>query len=255
MRTVAVLLAACLAVPACQRRPEDRIRGAQSAERAAASPGGAADPGRASGNRRPSADPAARMAAGDPVPANEAHASSRAPEFREITLPAGTTLALQLETTVASDSSSVEDRVRATLRQPVSLEGLQVLPAGTDVSGVVTDARRSGKVKGRARIAFRFNALTLDDEEYAIRTGVISREARGTKAKDAKTIGIPAAGGAAIGAVIGGKKGAAIGGAAGGGAGTAVVLSTRGEEVRLPAGTSVTARLGDPVTLRVPVTP
>src|SRR5687767_1064732 len=120
MRTVAVLLAACLAVPACQRQRDDRIPVAQSADKTAAAEG-AAEPRPASGNRRASADAAARMAAGDPVPANEGQAASRGPEFREITLPAGTTLALQLETTVASDTSTVEDRVRASLRQPVSL--------------------------------------------------------------------------------------------------------------------------------------
>ena len=57
-----------------------------------------------------------------------------------------------------------------------------------------------------------------------------------TKASDAKTIGIPAAGGAVLGAVLGGKKGAAIGAAVGGGAGTAVVLTTAGKEVGLASG-------------------
>ena len=68
---------------------------------------------------------------------------------------------------------------------------------------------------------------------------------------DALKIGIPAAGGAAIGALAGGKKGAAIGSAAGGGAGTAVVLSTRGKEARFPRGSVVTARLTQPVSIKV----
>ena len=45
-----------------------------------------------------------------------------------------------------------------------------------------------------------------------------------TKKKDALKIGVPAAGGASIGALVGGKKGAGIGALAGGGAGTAYVL-------------------------------
>ena len=55
----------------------------------------------------------------------------------------------------------------------------------------------------------------------------------GTKKKDALTIGLPAAGGAVVGALVDGKKGAGIGAAVGGGAGTAVVLSTRGKDVRM----------------------
>ena len=51
---------------------------------------------------------------------------------------------------------------------------------------------------------------------------------------------------------MGGKKGALIGAAAGGGAGTAVVVSTRGKEVRLGKGASMSLRLTQPLTIRIP---
>jgi hypothetical protein len=63
--------------------------------------------------------------------------------------------------------------------------------------------------------------------------------------------GIPAAGGAVIGALAGGKKGAAIGATAGGGAGTAVVLSTRGRDVRIGPGAAVAVQLLEPIRLEV----
>ena len=123
------------------------------------------------------------------------------------------------------------------------VDELTVMPAGTDLSGVVTGAQRSAKVKGRASVAFRFTSLTLDDETYDIQTSSVAREAKGTKKKDAAKIGIGAGVGAIVGGIAGGGKGAAIGTAVGGGAGTGVVLATRGEEVRLAAGTPVTVRL------------
>jgi hypothetical protein len=174
-------------------------------------------------------------------------------EYREVTLPAGTVLPLTLETTVASNSSHVEDRVQARLRRAVVVNGRTVLPAGAPVSGVVTEARQSGRVKGRARVGMRFTSLSTHDENYRLRTASIVREAPGTKKKDAEKIGIPAGAGALIGALAGGKKGAAIGAAAGGGGGTAVVLATRGQEVRLGRGASVAARLVQPLTVRVPM--
>ncbi len=70
-----------------------------------------------------------------------------------------------------------------------------------------------------------------------------------TKKKDALTIGIPAAGGAVVGALIGGKKGAGIGAAAGGGAGTAAVLTTRGKDVRVGRGAVLSVRLTSPLTV------
>ena len=174
------------------------------------------------------------------------------PRFREMTLPAGTELALRLETPVASDTSTVEDPVRAVLRRAVVRDTLTVLPAGTPLTGNVTAVERAGKVKGRARVAFRFSALTVDDERYEIATSRVAREARGTKKKDATKVGIGAGAGAILGGILGGGKGAAIGAGVGAGAGTGVVMSTRGEEVRLAAGTPVTVTLSNPLTVRVP---
>jgi hypothetical protein len=171
--------------------------------------------------------------------------------YREVTLPAGTVLPLRLDTPVSSDASRVEDRVRATLRRPIVLQGLTVLDAGTPLSGFVTEATRPGRVKGRGRIGFRFTALSHEGERYRVSTSRVVREAPGTKKRDAATIAIPAGAGALIGGLTKGKKGAAIGGAAGGAAGTGVVLATRGKDVRLGSGALVAVRLLEPLTLRV----
>ncbi|MBK5298599.1 MAG: hypothetical protein JJE40_15710 [Vicinamibacteria bacterium] len=64
---------------------------------------------------------------------------------------------------------------------------------------------------------------------------------------------IGAAVGAILGAIVGGGKGADVGTAVGGGAGTGMVLTTRGDEVRLAAGTPVTVRLSEALTMRVPL--
>jgi hypothetical protein len=170
-----------------------------------------------------------------------------------VTIPAGTILPIVLDTSVGSDTSHVEQGVSAHLSRAVSVGGKPVLPQGSRISGVVTDATRSGKVKGRAHVAMRFNSLTPRGEEhrYEISTSAVGRTAPATKKQDAMKIGAPAAGGAIIGALVGGKKGALIGTAAGGGAGTAVVLSTRGKEVHLPRGAALTLRLREPLTVRI----
>jgi hypothetical protein len=72
-----------------------------------------------------------------------------------------------------------------------------------------------------------------------------------TKKQDAMKIGIPAAGGALVGALVDGKKGAGIGAAVGGGAGTAVVLTTRGKDVRIGRGATLAVRLREPLTIRI----
>jgi hypothetical protein len=184
------------------------------------------------------------------VPAGSDAASSQ-PDLREVTIPAGTTLRLKLQSAVASDTSHVEDTVRAELRQAVSIDGKPVLPAGTEVVGNVTDVKRSGRVKGRALVAYRFNSLRAAGERYDIKTSPLSHQAAATKGEDAKKIGIGAGAGAAVGAIFGGGSGAAKGAAIGGGAGTGVVLATRGKEVHLGPGAEVTTKLTAPVTVRV----
>lgn len=177
----------------------------------------------------------------------------REPEYREVTIPAGTMLALELKTAVASDSSHVEDPVHATTRRAVLVKGVEAIPAGTAVSGHVRTARQSGRVKGRAAIGVRFNQLDLPGEGglMAIKTSAVSRIAPATKKRDAAEIGGGAAGGAIIGGVLGGGKGAAKGAAVGGAGGTGVVLATRGKEVRLASGAPLTVRLTAPLTVRV----
>lgn len=176
-------------------------------------------------------------------------------ELREVTFPAGTVLPLEMKSRVDSDRSHVEDQVRATLRSPLVADGVQAFPAGTVVTGHVTNAQESGKVKGRASIGFRFNQIELPggNGHEAISTGTVSRLAPATKKKDAARVGVGAGAGAIIGGILGGKGGAAKGAAVGGGAGTAVVLSTRGNEIGIAAGTPISVKLTAPLTVRVPI--
>jgi hypothetical protein len=176
---------------------------------------------------------------------------SRAPEYREVTVPAGTALQLELTSAVASDASQMEDVVRATLRQGVTVAGEAVLPPGTEVEGRIIDVERSGRVKGRARIGLRFTMLAHEGDEYDVRSEAIQRVANATKAKDATKVGIGAGAGAAVGAILGGGDGAAKGAAIGAAAGTGAVLATRGDEVRLDVGEHLVTHLTSPLQVRV----
>lgn len=198
-----------------------------------------------------STEPEVAQAAEATAGATAAAPAAAVPRFREVTIPAGTSLRLDLQSAVASDSSTVEETVRASLRQAVTVDGQPVLPVGTELVGVVTDVDRAGRVKGRASVAYRFNSLRLDDERYTITTATIAHEAEATKSEDATKIAIGAGAGAALGAILGGGDGAAKGAAIGGAAGTGTVLATRGKEVRLGPGANVTTRLTAPLTIRV----
>jgi hypothetical protein len=203
------------------------------------------------------AAPAASATATPAAPASATGATAPVSEsgtaaYREVTLPAGTVLPVDLETSVGSDISRVEQPVHGRLRRAIVAHGVEVIPAGAAISGHVTAAERPGKVKGRGYVAFRFTQLdTPGAGTSRISTALISRTAPATKKQDAMKIGAPAAAGAAIGAIVGGGDGAAKGAVIGGAAGTGYVLSTRGKDVRVGKGADLAVKLTAPLTVRV----
>jgi hypothetical protein len=175
-----------------------------------------------------------------------------AAKFREVTIPETTKLAIRLDTSVSSATSSEEMPIRGEIVEPVIVEGVTAIPSGAVVSGVVAGVRSSGKVKGRASLELRFDQLTAHGESHPLNAR-FARSAPSTKGGDAEKIAIPAVGGAIVGAIIGGNKGAAIGAAAGGGAGTAVVLTSAGPEVTLEEGTVLSLSAGRLIIVRAPL--
>ncbi|HUU35898.1 MAG TPA: hypothetical protein VMW48_17655, partial [Vicinamibacterales bacterium] len=177
-----------------------------------------------------------------------------AAKFREYTVPEGTTLSLRLRTAIDSGTARVEDRVEANLAETVSVGGAEVLLAGSSVAGAVAAVEGSAKVKGLASITVRFMSVAAAgrDDRYDI-DATYSETARATKGEDAAKIGIGAGAGAVVGGLLGGKRGAVKGAVIGGGAGTAVVLSTKGQEVEWPAGARLTVTLKRSIDVRVPI--
>jgi hypothetical protein len=175
------------------------------------------------------------------------------PEWRELRIPAGTSLPLELTTALSSETAQVEAPVSARLRQAVTIDGYTALPAGSVVTGTVTDVERAGRVKGRAHLAFKFNQVQVRGEREDLETNPVSFEGEASKGEDATKIGAGAGIGAVIGGIVGGGKGAAKGGAIGAAAGTGAVLATRGKEVEVASGTDITATLAQPATVRVQI--
>jgi hypothetical protein len=272
------IAAACSQPPASQQAPAAsqapapaaQPAAAPPAEPAAAPPAAAnAAPGAGAQQPRPAATPAAAppSAAAPPPPAGPAAAATPsaassapapapkpepppAPKFREVTIPAGTALSVSVLSTLGSKTSQIEDPVRGALAEPVVVSGRTALPKGTEITGTVTDVKESGRVKGKALLAFRFERLMFDGENHRIQTARVTLEAAQNKGDDVKKGGAGAGLGAIVGGIAGGGKGAAIGAVAGG---TGAVLATKGREVEIPPGTVVSALLQTALTIRVPI--
>ena len=182
----------------------------------------------------------------------EQPAAPPAPEYVDLQVPSDAVLGLQVERTVTSDLARIEDKVTARVTRDVRVGTRIAIPAGSIVTGSVTEVERGGKMKGKARLAVRFHTVTLaDGTQLAIRTDAVVREGESPARETAAKVGGAAIGGAILGAILGGGRGAAIGAGVGAAGGTAAAMTNDRNAAILPAGTSVTVRVQQPVTVTV----
>jgi hypothetical protein len=183
----------------------------------------------------------------------------------KIELPTGTHIPLVLHNAVSTRSAQPGDPVYFETSFPVMLNGKVVVPAGSWVSGEVTEAKRPGRVKGRAELMVRLNTLILPNaymislaaspgnagtggNETTDHEGKIKGDT--DKGADVGTVMKTTAAGAGIGGIAAeSAKGAGIGAGVGAAVGLATVLLSRGPEAELPRGTTLDAILDHPILL------
>jgi hypothetical protein len=194
-----------------------------------------------------------------PVPANgtAAPADAAATGGAKIMVPSGTHIPLVLHNAISTRSAKPGDPVYFETLYPVMIDGKVVIPAGSYVSGEVTESKRPGRVKGRGELAIKMTNMILPNAyqvnmnatpsgagtgggETTNGEGVIVGDS--DKKSDAATIAKTTAAGAGIGGVTArSPAGAGIGAAAGAAVGLAAVLLTRGPDAELPRGSTVEA--------------
>jgi len=170
--------------------------------------------------------------------------------FTELVVSADSVIGLQTESRISSETARVEDRVEARVTRDVRVGDRVAIPAGARAIGAVMQVERGGKFKERARLGIRFHTLVLaDGTRIPISTETIFREGEAPGNSSASKVGGATVGGAILGAILGGGKGAAIGAAAGAGTGSAVVAAGDRNAATLPAGTAMTVRILQPISI------
>jgi type IV secretion system protein VirB10 len=182
-----------------------------------------------------------------------------------VEVPIGTSLPLVLHNGISTHSAKVGDPVYFETLFPIMIAGRVAIPAGSYVSGEVTETKRAGRVKGRAELMIKLNTLILTNG-YMVNLNAVPRSA-GTgggekvdnegkvvgdsnKAGDVGTVAKTTAAGAGIGGLATrGATGVGIGAGVGAAAGLMAVLLTRGPDAELPRGTTVDVTLNRAILL------
>jgi type IV secretion system protein VirB10 len=178
-----------------------------------------------------------------------------------------------LKHAVSSKGTHEGDGVYAETTFPVVADGRVLIPAGTYVQGRISHIQRGGRIKGRAEVLMHFTTLIYPSGYTVLLPGAVEnapgvdktsvKDAEGTIRSDsqagakAATVATTAGTGAVVGGLSNGGKGALIGAGVGGAVGTAIALLTRGNDVKLDAGTTLEIVIQRDVPLdasRVPAT-
>jgi hypothetical protein len=172
--------------------------------------------------------------------------------YDELVIPADSVIGLQVETAVTTERAKLEDKVAARVTRDVKVRDQVAIPAGARAEGSVTLVERGGRLKDQARLGIRFHTIVLaDGTRLPINTETIYREGESPARESAAKIGGGAVGGAVLGAIFGGKKGAVIGSTVGAAGGSVAVAASEPNAATLPAGSTVTVRMGSPATVTV----
>jgi hypothetical protein len=203
------------------------------------------------------ASPTTGSAAVAAPPAGEAAVVKPAAAVARITVPAGTHIPLVLHNAVSTRSARPGDPVYFETLFPVMIDGKVVIPAGSYISGEITESKRPGRVKGRGELMMKLTTLILPNA-YMVNLNAVPGNvgtggnettdnegkiiADSNKGSDIGTIAKTTAAGAGIGGLATQSgKGVGIGAGVGAAVGLAAVLLTRGPDAELPRGSTVEA--------------
>lgn len=201
--------------------------------------------------------------AGAPVPAPQEPAVSALtqappppPPVRpvDVTIPAGTTLTIRVDQSINVKTSHAGDTFTGEIVDPVFEPGNNnvLVPKGAPVGGVVDEAHKRGRFKGRSTLELRLTSLTLEGTQYPLTTRDLMETKKGKGRRSAALIGGGSGLGMLVGGVASGGVGLLVGGLVGGGAGAAAAGLTGNGDLDIRAESIVQFRLADDLMVQPP---
>jgi hypothetical protein len=181
-------------------------------------------------------------------------------------LPIGTRIAAILDTPISTKMTQQGSHFTAALANPVMKQGQILLPAGTVISGRITQIHGGRRISGASAIRLQPDSLLLPDHTtYRINAEVTDLDhykdshvnGEGTiisnpdKVTTVAAIGLTTGSATVAGAMLGGGVGAVVGAGIGAGIGTIWWLRQDHQQT-LPQGTEIVFSLGEPLIVGSP---
>jgi hypothetical protein len=163
------------------------------------------------------------------------------------TVPRGSSLLVRLIDGINSEEDATGQTFRASLADPLLVDGVEVIPANAEVRGRIVEAEAAGRINGAAELRLELTQVVVNGISYVLSTSEYQEAAESRGGETATRVGAGAGIGALVGLLAGGGKGAAIGAGIGAGTAGAVQVLTKGEKLYIPAETLLEFTLSEPL--------
>jgi hypothetical protein len=172
-----------------------------------------------------------------------------APGPMGITVQPDTEVTVRMIDSVNSQTARLGENFRASIDEPIFVNGQQAIGRGADVLVKLVEDKQSGKIEGRTVLTLALVSVRVNGQDIPVTSSDVRTESSSRGARTAGVVGGGTALGAIVGALAGGGKGAAIGAASGATLGAGAEVLTKGQTVKIPSETRLTFRLQTPIQL------
>lgn len=164
-------------------------------------------------------------------------------------IPAGTPFRVRTAELIDVDSTKAGAQFRGTMDDPIMINGVAIIPRGSEVVLVAAKVEQGGRFKGSDLIDLKVDSIVVRGKSYDVVTSLSQSKTGGEGKKTAAKVGVGTGLGALVGGLAGGGKGAGIGALVGLAGGTAI--SAAGQpNLKIPAETRLDFQFGTDVLIR-----
>lgn len=194
--------------------------------------------------------PADSQPTSTPAPAApSAPAAPAPPVVRQVDIPGGTPVQIQMIDSVDSATNHAGDIFHASLASPIVVNGEMIVPSGADIYVKLVSSSSAGHIAGRSQLTLQLTRLDFQGASYNLSSDDYHDVGKSRTTRTAETVGAGAAIGAVIGGILGHGKGAGIGAGVGGAGGVAAEEATKSPQVHIASETKLDFVLQQPVTV------
>ncbi len=240
------MLLCSLLLVSCAKKPSEDAKNLSTSSQTQA---GQASSSTALADNKPTLETRSTPEEGTPQEAAKNAQVTAASATAPLVVPQGTSITVRLQDSLSSRYSVPGQRFDAVLDEPIVVDDQVVVPTGSLVTGHVTSARRSGRLRHPGELGLTLDSVTVGDRQFSLATSNIVVRGGSHKKRNLAWIGGGTGGGALIGALAAGGKGALIGSGIGAAAGTTTAFISGKKDVGFSAERRLRFRLNHEISL------